>query len=103
MVKEKRVVEENKKFDLMDLISILVDLIGDDVKSQEIRMASTNKEYDGLLLQDYIVKVVKNTLDLDIQWTKPEVVEQGEAVTSDGPAIAESAVEEAATEEVQEG
>lgn len=96
-------MEENKKFDLMDLISILVDLIGDDVKSQEIRMTSNNKEYDGLLLQDYIVKVVKNTLDLDIQWTKPEVVEQGEAVTSDGPAITESAVEEAATEEVQEG
>ena len=96
-------MEENKKFELMDLISILVDLIGDDVKSQEIRTTSTNKEYDGLLLQDYIVKVVKNTLDLDIQWTKPEVVEQGEAVTSDGPAITESAVEEAATEEVQEG
>lgn len=96
-------MEENKKFDLMDLISILVDLIGDDVKSQEIRMTSTNKEYDGLLLQDYIVKVVKNTLDLDIQWTKPEVVEQGEAVTSDGPATTESVVEEAATEEVQEG
>lgn len=96
-------MEENKKFELMDLISILVDLIGDDVKSQEIRMTSNNKEYDGLLLQDYIVKVVKNTLDLDVQWTKPEVVEQGEAVTSDGPVITEPEVEEAATEEVQEG
>lgn len=96
-------MEENKKFELMDLISILVDLIGDDVKSQEIRMTSNNKEYDGLLLQDYIVKVVKNTLDLDIQWTKPEVVEQGEAVTSEGPVITEPEVEEATTEEVQEG
>ena len=37
------------------------------------------------------------------QWTRPEVVEQGEAVTSDGPVITESVVEEAATEEVQEG